>query len=241
MTFNPNTRGGSHSASHFKIPVLRCGFIALSFWLLLFVLAGGHCFAAETMSLAGAWRFALDRTDAGVPQKWFTKKLPDKIQLPGILEAQGYGDEISIHTPWVLTLYDHFWYLRADYAAYANAGHVKVPFLCQPPWHYLGAAWYQHDFEIPESWQGKHTTLFLERPHWQSIVWLDGKEIGSNDSLVAPHEYDLGILPPGEHHFSIRVDNRMILPYRPDAHSVSDSLDAAWNGIVGKIEFRGLR
>ncbi len=30
----------------------------------------------------------------------------------------------------------------------------------------------------------------------------------------------------------------MILPYRPDSHSVSDSLDDAWNGIVGKIELR---
>jgi hypothetical protein len=28
----------------------------------------------------------------------------------------------------------------------------------------------------------------------------------------------------------------MILPYRPDAHSVSDSLGASWNGIVGRIE-----
>ena len=33
----------------------------------------------------------------------------------------------------------------------------------------------------------------------------------------------------------------MILPYRPDAHSVSDSLDDAWNGIVGKIELRARR
>ena len=28
----------------------------------------------------------------------------------------------------------------------------------------------------------------------------------------------------------------MILPYRPDAHSVSDSLGSSWNGIAGKIE-----
>ncbi|MGH8022264.1 MAG: glycoside hydrolase family 2 TIM barrel-domain containing protein, partial [Limisphaerales bacterium] len=32
----------------------------------------------------------------------------------------------------------------------------------------------------------------------------------------------------------------MILPYRPDAHSVSDSLGGAWNGIVGKIELRAM-
>jgi beta-galactosidase len=105
--------------------------------------------AAETLPLAGEWRFALDRHDTGIGQLWFAKKLPDKIQLPGSLESQGYGDPISPTTPWVLSLYDHFWYLRADYAAYTNAGSVKVPFLCQPARHYLGAAWYQRDFEIP--------------------------------------------------------------------------------------------
>src|SRR5690348_18163622 len=103
--------------------------------------------AAETQPLAGEWRFAIDRSDAGLGEKWFTKNLADKIKLPGILEQQGYGDEISISTPWVLSLYDHFWYLRSEYAAYTNAGSTKVPFLCQPRRHYVGAAWYQRDFE----------------------------------------------------------------------------------------------
>jgi hypothetical protein len=194
--------------------------------------------ATETLPLAGQWRFALDRTDVGEKESWFGKNLPDKIQLPGVLEAQGYGDKISINTPWVLSLYDHYWFLRQEYAAYTNAGTVKVPFLCQPPRHYLGAAWYQRDIEIPADWNGKRVVLFLERPKWKSTVWLDDKEIGSDISLCTPHEYDLGLVPPGKHHLTVRVDNRMILSYRPDAHSVSDSLDQAWNGIVGKMELR---
>ena len=206
--------------------------------LLWFCLAARPLPAAETVTLAGEWRFALDRKDVGANEHWFAKSLPDKIQLPGVLESQGYGDAISIHTPWVLSLYDHFWYLRADYAADTNAGSVKVPFLCQPPRHYLGAAWYQRDIVIPANWSGKRIVLFLERPHWKSTVWLDDKEIGSDISLCTPHEYDFGLVPPGKHRLTIRVDNRMILPYRPDAHSVSDSLDDAWNGIVGKIELR---
>ena len=194
--------------------------------------------AAETLSLAGKWRFALDRRDAGITNHWSVTKLPDTIRLPGILEAQGYGDAISISTPWVLSLYDHFWYLRSDYAAYTNAGAVKVPFLSQPLRHYLGAAWYQREFDVPEKWRGEHVTLFLERPHWESRVWLDDQLIGTNNSLCAPHEFDLGLPSPGHHTLTVRVDNRMILPYRPDAHSVSDSLDDAWNGIVGKLELR---
>jgi len=194
--------------------------------------------AAESLPLAGEWRFALDRQDAGTNEQWFAKDLPDKIQLPGILESQGYGDAISTSTPWVLSLYDHFWYLRADYAAYTNVGEVKVPFISQPVRHYLGAAWYQRDLDIPPSWSGQHVTLFLERPHWESTVWVDNQKIGSNNSLCAPHEFDLGLLPVGHHRLTVRVDNRLILSYRPDAHSISDSLDQAWNGIIGKIELR---
>ena len=192
--------------------------------------------AAENISLAGEWRFALDRGDAGVREQWFGKDLSDRIALPGVLQSQGYGDEISTNTPWVLSLYDRFWYLREDYKPYTKPGNVKVPFVCQPPRHYLGAAWYQRDVEIPANWQGRRVVLNLERPHWESTVWVDDRKVGSNNSLCAPHVYDLGTLAPGKHRLSIRVDNRMILPYRPDAHSVSDSLGGSWNGIVGRIE-----
>jgi hypothetical protein len=220
-----------------KTNVTMKNLIKLSFLAIL-------CFAARisiadnTIPLEGEWRFALDPADVGTNENWYAKELPDKIQLPGILESQGYGDEISISTPWVLSLYDHFWYLRADYAAYTNAGSVKVPFISQPPRHYLGAAWYQRDINITPDGTDTRVELFLERPHWKTTVWIDDREMGSDISLCTPHEYELGIVPPGKHRLTIRVDNRMILPYRLDAHSVSDSLDDAWNGIVGKIELR---
>ncbi len=199
--------------------------------------------AAESLPLAGEWRFALDRTDAGTNEQWFAKDLPDKIQLPGILQAQGYGDDISTTTPWVLTLGDAWWKTQPASLRdhFSQPGKVEVPFLSQPPKHYLGAAWYQRDIEVPTNWSGKHFTLFLERAHWQTTVWVDGKQFPANNSLVAPHVTDLGVLSPGKHRLSIRVDNRTQLPaagHLVDSHSVSDGLGAAWNGIVGKIELR---
>ncbi len=193
---------------------------------------------SESASLAGTWRFALDRTDKGIPDKWFARDLDGKIQLPGVLQAQGYGDEISTTTPWVLGLCDHHWFLRADYQAYTKPGNIKVPFTCQPPRHYLGTAWYQRDIVIPAGWKGRRVALFLERTRWETQAWLDDTPVGTNNSLVTPHEFDLGIVAPGKHRLTIRVDNRMILPYRPDAHAVSDSLAGTWNGITGAIELR---
>ena len=195
-------------------------------------------YAAEVRDLSGQWRFAMDRADEGVDQAWYGRDLAGKIAIPGILQAQGEGDEISTKTPWVLSLYDKHWDQREDYKPHTQPGKVKVPFLSQPPRHYLGAAWYQRDVQVPASWKGKRVVLFLERPRWGSTAWVDERRVGSNLSLVAEHEYDLGLLAPGKHRVSIRVDNRMLMAYRPDAHSVSDSLGMSWNGIVGKVELR---
>jgi hypothetical protein len=177
----------------------------------------------------------IDPTDSGEKNQWFNQNLPGVIRLPGTLQAQHYGTEIGTSTPWVLSLYDRFWYLRDDYKAYIESGKTKVPFLSQPPRHYIGVAWYQRDINIFHYQQARRFVLTLERPHWETTVWLDGQKIGSNQSLVAPHIYELGTITTGRHRLTIRVDNRMVLPYRPDAHSVSDSLAASWNGIVGRI------
>lgn len=216
----------------------RC-ILLVAAWLFLLTVAlvcPARASADESIPLAGEWRFALDRADAGVRERWFDQYLLGRITLPGVLQSQNYGDEISTETPWVLSLYDRFWFLREEYKAYARAREVKVPFLSQPLRHYVGPAWYQRDVDIPEAWRGRRVVLFMERPHWESTVWVDEERLGSNRSLVAPHTYDLGALAPGRHRLTVRVDSSMILPYRPDAHSVSDSLGGSWNGIVGKIE-----
>jgi len=192
--------------------------------------------AYRRIDLSGTWQFALDPADSGVREQWFSKDLRGRIRLPGVLQSQDYGDEISTRTPWVLSLYDRYWYLREDYKVYTEPGKVKAPFLSQPPRHYLGAAWYQRDIQIQQYLQGRRIVLTLERPHWGTTVWIDGQMIGSNLSLVAPHAYDLGAVSPGRHRLTIRVDNRMLMPYRPDAHSVSDSLAGSWNGLVGRID-----
>jgi beta-galactosidase len=211
--------------------------------LALFCFTAKLAHAAETIPLAGEWRFALDRADAGVKEKWFAKDLPDKIQLPDILQAQGYGDDITTNTPWVSSLGDAWWKIQPASLRehFSQPGHVEVPFLSQPPKHYLGAAWYQRDVEIPTNWLGRHFTLFLERAHWQSKIWIGDQEFPANDSLGTPHITDLGTLTPGKHRLSIRVDNRLQLPavgHLVDSHSISDALGAAWNGIVGRIQLQ---
>jgi hypothetical protein len=184
----------------------------------------------------------MDRDNKGIDDKWFNRDLADRIQLPGILQAQGYGDEISVDTPWVAVLGVAGWSKKPEYQPYTKPGNVKVPFLSQPPRHYLGVAWYQRDIDVPPAWQGQRVHLLLERARWDVRVWVDDQQLGETNGLCAPDEFELGTLAPGKHRLSIRANNSMAdmnatgLVYRPDGHSVSDALGAAWNGIAGRIE-----
>ncbi|MEN0054108.1 MAG: sugar-binding domain-containing protein [Mucilaginibacter sp.] len=193
-----------------------------------------------TISLAGSWRFVLDRDDEGSNAGWFKTNFSASynISLPGILQTQGFGDEIRADTKFVAALpRDMRWYLLPQYKPYTVPGNIQVPYLSQPVRHYLGVAWYQRDIDIPADWAGKRIELFLERTRWQTDVYINDNLIGSNRSLVAPHEFDLGIIKAGRHRLTIRIDNRMLTPaYRPDGHAVSDAEGSTWNGVVGRIE-----
>ena len=192
---------------------------------------------ADRLSLAGQWRFQLDRADAGIQDRWFERSLDQRIKLPGALQNEGFGDDVTVDTKWNGDVNIDAYLKGPQYAKYREPGNIKVPFFLQPEKHYAGTAWYQRELEVPAAWQGKRIVLRLERPHWATRVWLDSREIGTNTSLSTPHCYELGAgLTPGKHTLSIRVDNRMIVNVGPWAHSVTDHTQGNWNGMVGALE-----
>ena len=196
-------------------------------------------FAADSIvSLAGQWRFALDRQDAGLREAWFQHDLPDSIRLPGTLTGQGIGDDVGTNTPWVGGIVDDSFLTAPEYAKYREPGKMKVPCWLQPEEYYAGAAWFQRDIDIPTNWSGRRVVVFLERAHWETQLWVDAKLVGTNRSLSTPHEYDLGQLAPGKHTLTVRVDNRRIVDIGENSHGISDHTQGNWNGIVGKIELR---
>lgn len=190
------------------------------------------------ISLRGEWSFRIDRDDKGAAERWFAAALPDRISLPGSMAENGLGDPVTIDTKWTGQIVDRSWYTDPKYEKYRQPGNVKVPFWLTPVKYYVGPAWYQRTIEFPESWKGKRITLFLERPHWQTTLWLDEKQIGTQNSLSTPHVYDLGDVAPGSHRITICADNRVKISVGVNAHSVSDHTQTNWNGIVGKIELR---
>ena len=202
------------------------------------VFFGQICLAQDSIQLAGAWRFRLDAADAGINSHWFSQDLSDKIELPGSLPQRHIGDAPSAQTRWTARIGMSMIH-SPQYQPYQEAGHYQSPFWLTPPTYYVGAAWYQRDITIPPAWADRRVTLFLERPHWETQVWLDDHALGMQNSLGTPHSYDLTqFAAPGNHRLTIRVDNTIKIPVGADAHSVSDQTQGNWNGLVGKIELR---
>ncbi len=191
----------------------------------------------QEIDLSGTWQFRIDSLDEGIPQKWYDHAFNETIQLPGSMATNNKGNEITLHTRWTGSIVDRSWFTDEKYKKYRQPGNIRVPFWLQPEKKYTGAAWYRKTVIIPPEWGQKKITLFLERCHWETRLWVDGQYAGMQNSLGAPHVYDLtSLLSPGEHQITLRVDNR-IKEINPgiNSHSITDHTQSNWNGITGKI------
>lgn len=208
--------------------------IILNVLLCLFIFTA--CYQVnEKHSLQGKWRFSLDPDDRGMTEKWQTRSLNDTIHLPGSLQEQGYGKDVSVETAWTGQIVDRSWFNAPQYAIYRQPGNIKVPFWLNPEKHYVGVAWYQKEVEIPQSWANQPVQLVLERTHWETTLFLDGNEVGKHESLSTPFRYTFDELSPGKHTLTLRVDNRVNIAVGVNAHSVSDHTQSNWNGVIGEI------
>ncbi len=214
-------------------------------FLLIFILSLVSCSQSTNeniISLKGEWQFQTDPEDVGIKQNWFNTKLNDVVNLPGSMRDNNKGDEVTLSTKWTGSIYDSSWYFRPDMAKYRQKDNLKFPFWLTPNKHYVGVAWYQRKVKIPVDWKERRTELFLERPHWETTVWIDSTKIGMQNSLSTPHLYDLTkALTPGSHIISIRIDNRIKeINVGPDSHSITDQTQGNWNGIVGDIYLKSI-
>lgn len=191
---------------------------------------------SSELSLAGEWQFALDPEDVGVKQAWQNRELEEVVSLPGSLQEQAKGEDVGLDTRWTGQIVDSSWYKAPEYAKYRQPGNIKVPFWLNPDKHYVGAAWYQKKVRVPAGWEKRPVVLSLERTHWETTLFLDGKKVGEQNSLQTPHRYVFEGLDAGEHTLTLRVDNRLYVDVGMNAHSVSDHTQSNWNGVVGDIK-----
>ncbi|MBN2279625.1 MAG: beta-galactosidase [Candidatus Marinimicrobia bacterium] len=194
----------------------------------------------STIDLSGKWKFQIDTLDNGLNEKWFKEQFKETVNLPGSMATNNKGFSVDTHTKWTGYIVDQSWFTDNKYAKYRKTGNIKIPFWLQPEKYYVGPAWYQKEVAIPKSWQNNSVELILERCHWESIVWVNDKKVGSSNRLGTAHHYDLtNFLSAGKNQITIRIDNR-IKEIDPgiSSHSVSDHTQSNWNGIVGDIQLK---
>ncbi len=177
----------------------------------------------KDLNLSGSWTVKLDSLDKGISEEWYTKKMMTDgqvIDLPSTLDRSFIGDRQN---------YD----IKLD---------KNTLYQLSRTFKYIGAAWYQKEIEIPNSYKNKNLTIKMERVLWKSTVWIDGLGMGSANSLVGSHEIKLGKLKPGKHLITICIDNRQQFDIfdnskeLPLAHSFTETTQTIWNGILGDFK-----
>ena len=163
----------------------------------------------QILDLAGEWLFRLDKEKQGLTSHYEKQTFDDTIQLPTTVSEAHKG------TPHDKT-----------YTGYLT-----------DPYEMSGYSWYQRRLQLPfesaEQLKGKHFEFTMERTRI-SYVWVDGCFVGSFDSFVASHCYDLtpyitNINPV----LTVMVSNT---DYKvPGGHLTSPDTQTNWNGILGDI------
>ncbi len=197
---------------------------------------------AQNINLAGIWEFQIDSLDVGKAQKWYeSKHFDDTIELPASMPERMKGDDISVKTRWVGSLYDSSYFYNPYLAKYRKPGKdMKLTFFLTPNKHYVGVAWYQKTVNIDKVAPNSSYTIFLERPHIETTLYINGKEAGKRNSLTTAHQYDVTQwLKKGKNTITLRIDNRPeTVNVGQDSHSITDQTQGDWNGIVGCMELR---
>ena len=206
-------------------------FHAFSLSVLLTLLCGGTVHAQDVVSLAGSWDLSLGDSVS----------YNDYVMLPGSLLTNGKGDPVTVDTHWTGSTYDSSYYFNPWMEQYRQEGNVKFPFFLTPERHYVGKAWYRRSVYIPKDWGKKKVTLFLERPHIETVVFINGKAVGHQMSLSTPHQYDVTpfLVTGCRNTIAVCVYNGIEnVCVGQDSHSVTDQTQGNWNGIVGQMELR---
>lgn len=188
---------------------------------------------AQTIDLSGKWKFAMGEKP----------EYNDEITLPGSMLTNNKGNEVSVNTQWVSSLYDSSFYFNPYMEKYRVAGKMKFPFFLTPSKHYVGTAWYAKTVTVPKEWRKHRVLLYLERPHIETTVFVNGKETGRDSSLSVAHEFDITpyIIYGKPNTIAIKIYNGIEnVCVGQDSHSVTDQTQGNWNGIIGRMQLQAV-
>src|SRR5699024_7604929 len=148
------------------------------------------------------WQFQLDPNSEGLNNGYEQQGFSETIDLPGTTDTNKKG----IH----------------------NKDSTET-FRLSRNYRYVGKAWYKKQVDIPESWEGKHIILTLERTK-PTRLWIDGELIDENNNISTSQVYELSdYLKPGKHSLTLLIDNEEGVPKQVITSSHAYSEDTQTN------------
>lgn len=112
------------------------------------------------------------------------------IDLSGLWEFRADPDRAGISEKWFSQKFNDKIHLPGtmEESGYGNMVRHPATHNLNHSFEYSGQAWYSREVECPE---GDKIFLFLERVQWESWVFINGQFAGMQNTLVAPHVYDI--------------------------------------------------
>ncbi|WP_282036819.1 discoidin domain-containing protein [Saccharicrinis aurantiacus] len=168
--------------------------------------------AQQNISLHGKWKVKLDDENSVSNANTIATDFDKEVNLPGTTDNFKLGTQLNTDT-----IQKPFEHLFRKYA-------------------FIGKAWYYRQVEIPADWKGKYIDLNLEMVKWTSELFIDGKKVDTQNSLIAPHKYNVSeYLTPGTHSIAIAVDNTQHFDVGL-SHAYTEETQTIWNGILGDMD-----
>lgn len=117
-----------------------------------------------------------------------------------------------------------FWDFRFDYdnkgieANWTKGFDEGQPIAVPASWNdqfadnrdFLGPAWYQTDFQLPQTWKDQQIILRFGSINYIADVWLNGAKIGQHEGGHLPFEFNISsLVREGRNQLAVRVDGTL--------------------------------
>ena len=150
-------------------------------------LAGDKTASANFRSLDGAWKFSYAKNPEARPRHFYKTNFDDStwktIQVPGMIQAQGYGQP------------------------YFN--NITYPFPANEPFieHAINEVGsYRRAFDLPAAWQGRDVFLHIGAAGAAYYIWVNGVKVGYSEDSKLPSEFNLSkYVKPGKNIIAVEM------------------------------------
>lgn len=160
---------------------------------------------------AQSWRLAT----APLVTKWASDVTPETVRREYPRPQMVRSDWQCLNGLWDFAFDDKDEGIKAGWkTGLPSASRILVPFTYEAALSGIGSGkdvhervWYRRTFEVPPSWKGRRTLVHFGAVDWQTLVWVNGTEVGRHEGGYTPFSFDIteALKPDGKQEIVVFV------------------------------------